>query len=363
MKYLILIFFSFSLFAKNKDCVKIGILGEYKRPTARTVQPFGVEIKRGVDLALEDIKLLKPCVSVEILDIENSAANIPDVIKTAHKKKNINLFLGLGTSDQALAAIPALKETKTLLITPTASSDDLLKANSRILMLFPRNSYIAEETIKEITKKHIEQVGIIYAENNRYSENMAKEFTKLYKNQGGKVVFSIPVRSGHIDLSSQLETLSKYKNTYIFLPLFELDVAKVISYLHSKKLSLAYIGADSWGTYSVVIRKVTKEIPYKAIVPVVYSPSQNSELNTPFVNKYEKLFQTSPSDLTAFSYEGLRLYQKMLAMCQESQLLNAPEECLAKSIPYQGISHVIKQASQMNILRPIQFMEHRNLAE
>jgi ABC-type branched-subunit amino acid transport system substrate-binding protein len=362
MKYLFLLLVTTTLQAKN-DCIKIGILGEYKRPTARTVQPFGVEIKRGVDLALEDIKNLKPCVKVELLDIENSAANIPDVIKVAHQKKNIHLFLGLGTTDQALAAIPALRETKTLLITPTASSDDLLKDNSRILMLFPRNSHIAEETIKEILRKNIQHVGIIYAENNRYSENMAKEFSKLYKEQGGKVIYSIPVRSGHIDLNTQLETLTKYKSTYVFLPLFELDVAKVISYLHSKKLSLSYIGADSWGTYSVVIRKVTKEIPYRAIVPIIYSPSQSSELNNIFVSKYEKLYKTSPSDFTAFSYEGIRLYQKMLAFCNEAHINATPEACLAKAIPYQGISHVIKHASQMNVDRPIQFMEHRNLAE
>lgn len=74
------------------ECLKVGLLGEFTRPTGSTLQPFGQEILRGIDLAQVASKKSPVCVKVSEIDIENSIANIPGHIERA-AKDGINVFI------------------------------------------------------------------------------------------------------------------------------------------------------------------------------------------------------------------------------------------------------------------------------
>lgn len=73
--FLSIIFFSFVYFPGHSyACLKIGLLGEFKRPTGSTKQPFGDEIKNGAELAVKYLSAnnnkKNKCLEYEIIDIE-----------------------------------------------------------------------------------------------------------------------------------------------------------------------------------------------------------------------------------------------------------------------------------------------------
>lgn len=335
----------------------VGVLGEFKRPTAGTTQPFGAEIEKGARLGLEQpgAPEASVCLHMELIDIANSIANIPDIIREAARKKGIHHFLGLGNSDQALAAGEALRETHSVLFTPTASSELLVEGDRRTVLLFPKNGQIAGFLAAQARKRGVKSVSIIYGKNSVYSRDMAELFAQKFEKLGGRVVRTIPVRIGHFSLQSNLDDLRRDDYTHLFLPLYELDVAKILSILQESGIKKQYIGTDSWGTQSKVIKAIAAGITFDALLPSIYSPTLKTAENESFVAGYRARYGAEPSDLSAFSYDGIRLIRQFAIACPG--LVDTGEKteaCLARTLPFQGVTGPIEARQGLALVRRLQ---------
>lgn len=333
------------------ECPTIAIIGEFSRANAGTQFPFGAEIRRGAELAR---KQPGSCLSFHYVDFGNSLANIPGAIKQEHANHGTTLFLGLGVSDQVLAALPALRSINGLLITPTATSDELTGPDSRAILMFPTNSKMAQKLAKETVRRKVKKVDVLYAANNRYSANMSQAFKQAFIEAGGVVSVEAPVRMGNISPDEILPRLRESQASHLFLPLFEVDVAKVVNLLHQAGIKRTYIGSDSWGVSLKVVRELTKEVPLEAWVPDVYSPDSDFPPNKRFVALYRAAYENAiPTDSSSFSFEGVLLYRKLLAACGVNDLLREPAACLRKVIPYEGISGRVTGSVGLALERPV----------
>ncbi len=314
--------------ASTQKCLKIGLLGEFEKKPGSFSQPFGKEILRGSELAK---KASSTCIEFEQIDIANSIANIDSLIRLG-SARGTKIFLGLGNSEAALAARTAINETKSLLITPTASSDALTVQPSRTILMFPTNSKIASRIVQELKKRKVKSVVSIFSAHNAYSENMNKVFKEEFKKVGGEV-FEFGVRSGRIDLRPIIADIKSHLKGYVFLPVFELDDAKIIAELSRSEMKPTYIGTDSWGTYSTTIKNLLKNSSVTALVPQIYDPGARFERNEQFVKAYKDNFSEPPTDLSAFSYDGVNLAIEIQESCP---LLDQDLElCLSKLKSFQ----------------------------
>ena len=346
----LVVLFSVSAFGK---CTMIGLLGEFNRKSSGATVHFGNEIKRGAKLAVDYLKKEnQACVDTLPFDINNSIADIPGAIVEAVNAYDVHLFVGLGTTDKSLASRKVLDKTKSILITPTASGNELTKSN-RIITMFPLNDQLAKQLAHVAYKKGARSVLIIYASNSIYSKDMMFAFKKAFEKIGGKVVLSLSQRSGNISLDKHIQKLKELKYSHIFLPLYELDVARVISLLSRNGIQKEYIGSDSWGTYSKLILKLTRNVNFSALVPMIYSPTIKTKTNSYFVKNYMKKFNSKPTDLAAFTFDGVRLYSKMLESCSAEEIRNKTVECLKKSLPFDSITGTIRSSQKLHLDRKV----------
>lgn len=338
------------------SCYKIGLLGQFKRPfKGSTSQPFGIEIQRGVSLALDEYRQANAniCFRTISYDINNTISNIPDIIKHAIEKENVHLFIGLGNSDEALMAANSLKSKKGILMTPTASLDELSQVGNRLITLYPKNSIIAKRMAFDSYRNGARKVLIIYGQNNKYSSNIAQNFEKDFTNLGGSIVYKISVRTSDVLLDKELINLKNKNYTHIFIPLFETDVAKIVSFLNSHNINKKLIGSDSWGTYSTIINSMTNNISYEVLLPLIYSSDLLNTTNKRFVKEYKKQFKSLPSDLAAFCYDGMFIYFKMAKICGMKKLLSEPETCASRITPINTTTGLITSFNKLNLNRPI----------
>lgn len=342
--------------AADKPCVRVALLGEFKRATARTAQPYGQEIERGARIGYEYVLSKEEpllCADFSTVDINNSVSNVGDSVVREYRERQISLFLGLGSSDQAIAAQEALKKTGTLLLTPTASSERLNVPGSRTIMLFPSNGRLAERIAEDTfaTKAQKAKLAIFFGANSEYSRDIADRFETAARARGVQSIQKTALRLGGIKKSDLASTPKD--TTHVFLPLYELDTARALTHLMEVIPNAQVLGTDSWGTVQRVLRRLLGPTRVHARIPSVYATEFETSENKMFFTSYRGSYGIDPTDLSAFSFDGILLLQKLLKTCGQKRLLETPESCLGSIFPIPLTTGIVRKSNRLAVDRPI----------
>lgn len=344
----------------TNNCIKVGVIGEFSKPTTGYTRYFGKEAYRGASVALNEMNThSKRCYSLIKIETNNELANISPLIET-NAKKGIHIYLGLGISSQIDVAINSLRKTKSVLLSPTASNDHI-DNYARIISLFPSQSQVAIKLTKYLLKKKVAKIDIIYSENHLYSRYMTQLFTNHFTNAGGKVDKTIALNSNSLSLQPYKKTLLQQKPRYVFIPMTDLNAAKIILELERIGVHAMIIGSDSWASYAGPLQKLINQNitsrKINAVIPIMYQPSMKNKTNSTFVHSFESKFGAKPNDLEAFSYDGLRLINNALNYCTLKKFKATPRQCFIKALPFESTTGMLEKGSKMTINRPIKMLE------
>lgn len=307
MKFIILSLFL--VFNASATCLKVGVLGEFSTTTSRTSYPYGLEIYRGLEIAKKTLK--DSCFDLVKIDINNNIANIDALIREFVKKSEIKHFIGLGTSEQAHAAITAINDTGAILLTPTATDDELLKKSKNIILLSSPNSIMVQKIALEVKNRGLKNLAIIYGQNNVYSQSMAELFEAELKKLKLNLTYKEGIRIGRRTKIENINFEKIKQADAVFLPIFEHDVVKVFGHLHSNNAMNFVIGTDSWGSDSKIISTLPDFVKKKILFSITpYDPAQNSIKQNDFYKRYYEIYGFNPMDIAAFSFEALLVLQK-----------------------------------------------------
>ena len=318
------ILFSIASFASSNNiasCTTIGVIGEFNQPTKGYSRYFGQETLLGTKVASNAIKDSQ-CFKIKPIETNNQLSNISFLIeKAAHQ--GIHFFIGLGTSEQALLAIPMLERTNSFLLSPTASDEKIIK-NARIVTFFPSNKEITEATAKKMIQIGMNRVVIIYTENHYYSSETEKHFVAAFKDMGGTIPLIINERAGNLTLTPYKQALLEEKMTPVFLPDCDLDAAKIILELKELGSGSTIIGADSWSTYSSSVedylKNTDKPFIVNIMIPKITASLFHKKIERPFNHFFNQKNEKSPTDMTLFSYDAVFAINKATNFCQNKNL-------------------------------------------
>lgn len=298
-------------FIAHADCTKIGVLGEFSTTTSRTSYPYGQEIYRGLEIG-KSLNTMKRFDLVKI-DINNNIANIDGLIRKNAAELGIKFFIGLGTSEQAHAALNAIDVTGSVLVTPTATDDKLLARSKNVILLSPPNSELAKKIVQETKGRGLKKIALIYGGNNVYSQSMTDFFEDEAKKSGLEIIYKAAIRIGRSTKIKGLD-ISKIKSAdALFLPIFENDVIKVLGHLHKKNALIKVIGTDSWGSDSKIVSTLPDFVKKHILFSVTsYYPGLEAVSGNVFYKTYSKRYGTTPMDIAAFSFEALNLVDQRI---------------------------------------------------
>ena len=360
MKFYVALIFAvttqISFAAKSPACTKIGILGEFKSLTRGFYQHFGTETRRGAEIAvswLNQKNAHSVCFEFENFETDNSVANLPRILRNA-AAKGFRLFIGLGISDQAMGAKKVLEETGSILISPTASSTELLGAQGRIIVVYPTNQIIGHSLAQHARSRGIQKILSVYVSRGRYSEDMHRHFSDEFI-RGGGALEAISIRPHNSNFFEVVETIKKNNFAFVFAPLFEVDAARLIAAVARHSENIEYVGTDSWGTYSKVIRRLVKNEKLKAMVPKIYDPDFKSAENQYLVSEFAKVNGSKlPTDLVAFSFDSLLIAHSLTQNCPKLTSKTNVATCLSRSLPIASTMGPLKAHENLSIKREIQ---------
>ncbi len=181
---------------ENKEPIKIGYIGGL---TGR-VADLGIAGRDGVILAVEEVnaaggingKAVKLIVKDDKQDEETARRGVDELIA-----EGVVSIIGHMTSSISVATLPIANEKKILMMSPTASTNDLTGIDDYFFRVYPAGA----EATKRLARHALQDMGlktmtVVYDIGNRaYTESMYSYFRKEYESLGGKVVNAVTYKS------------------------------------------------------------------------------------------------------------------------------------------------------------------------
>ncbi len=194
--------------AKELPRIKVGVMMAFTGGSSS----MGYGAMKGIQLAKKQLG----AENIEITQMDSKCD--PKAAADAVKKliaQHVAAIIGEGCSSASVAALPAANNSKTVMISPSASSTALSIPDDYFFRVVPPDTFQGEYIAQAIYDKGIRTVAVFYT-NEPYGTSMNKVFQERFEALGGKVVATASGEPDVIDLKAQMTELKTANAQAIF---------------------------------------------------------------------------------------------------------------------------------------------------
>ena len=228
------------------DAIKIGYVG----PTTGDYSSFGIDISRGVELAVKDHPQIKGFdIEVLIEDTQGTPEQGAAVANKLSADSQVVGVVGHTFSGSTEVAIPIYEESHIVMVSPSATNPDLTKMGSAVF----NRVVFHDEMQGDFAAAYIkEQLGVntiaIMHDGGAYGQGLAEMTAGFFEGLGGTVVGSEPITPGETDYSAPLAAIAALEPELIYYGGYDSDAAVLVSQMAGAGLTdVMFFGCD--GTY------------------------------------------------------------------------------------------------------------------
>jgi branched-chain amino acid transport system substrate-binding protein len=289
------VFFGFgcSAPAPAPGVVKVGVITVLTGEAAA----YGTYTKNGLELALQEIG---PS-SVQLV-YQDSKADPQEAVRVFKELQasGVPIVIGPFTSTEARQVGPEAQRTGVVMLTTSATADDLSSVGDHVFMMLPPNSKQgidqADYAAKDLKAK---RAAILYRQN-PYGQSLRASFVDTFKAQGGQIVGDESFPDGAEDFRNQLRVLAKTKPEILFIPAHDADTGRILR--QAKEIGFPptkFLGGDGSMTPTML------QLAGSAATGSIYSNVASTD--DAFAKSYRAKYQTDPSPYAASAYDALKV--------------------------------------------------------
>ncbi len=275
---------------------------------------------------------------VLIVSDHNRIENAEKVAQELGVKNDVLAVVGHFRSDTTLAAIEAYQQQNLLLISPTATSEDLSKVCKPahphcFFRVVPSNRVIAKTLARYLKKENKQRAAIFFNPNSNYSTSLQLLMKESFAEVGGEVVAEIPF-SENLDTINQLK--KKKADVIVLFPttdgLTSDWAVQVIEYAKQHKYLI--VGGDSLESTKILRRIAENETGAVMAVPW-HKGINNQEFLTP------KSWRQSVNWHTVLAYDATRTLLAALEKLSSPNRMNLRKVMADDNFKATGVTGVI----------------------
>lgn len=337
------------LFADADDTFCIGATG----PLTGDNSSYGISVQRGAQIAIDEINaaggLNGHKFSFEMLD-DVAAADKAATGYTSLYEAGMQISIGSVTSGACKSFADAAKADNVLLLTPSASADNVINAGDhafRVCFGDPQQGDLAADALVEADYA---KIGVIYDTSDPYSDGIYKAFiarmTALEKAENTHYVVKSFDSDNNKDFATQVTDLKNAGCDVLFLPFYYTQAGLVAKNAASIGYNVPIFGCDGLdGIKGQLDDTVTANIKY--ITP--FDVNSTDAKVTAFVNAYKAKYNNeTPDQFAADGYDAVMiLFEAMKAAnvtdvnISASDLTNAVKAVLTNgTFRYTGVTGI-----------------------
>lgn len=291
---------------KEPKQIKIGAI----LPLTGDQSPYGEALKKGMDLACEEINNRGRILGKKLVVIYEDDRGDPKTGVSAYRKlatvDKTPMVIGAMFSAVTLAIAPIAEKDKIVLLSPTSSAVDLTYAGDYIFRIYPSDTYdgvfLADFTYNRLKAKSVSIIYLQVASIAAVSDVFKQNFKKL----GGKVLSMQGYKEGDTEFRTLLLKAKNEKSDIVFIPGYLKEMATLLKQTKELGIKKQFLSISTFYDPKIL------ELAGNAAEGVLFSsPMFDPKSETPemkeFVTKYKAKYGNEPDILGGYGYDVVNI--------------------------------------------------------
>ncbi len=288
----------------GKASGKEWLVGAYLSLTGEQSK-FGEDTKRGIELAIEEInaaggvreKPIKVIYEDDKSKVEEATQKVQQLID---RDKVIALLGEIASSISKPAAIIA-NQKKVPMITPSSTHPDVTKTGEYAFRVCFTDDFQgkagADFCVKSLGKT---KIGLMYAQNDLYSQGLAAEFKKAVAAAGGEIVVEKTFTDTETNFTTYIKEVKEKNPEIIYCPIYYNQMTPIGRQAKAEGISGdMFVGGDGWSGDDTLLKELEG-----GYFTDHYAPDVPWAQGKKFVEAFKKKFNQTPSSLAACGYDA-----------------------------------------------------------
>lgn len=304
--------------------------------TGKDAEPYGLPMKRGFELAQEEINMLSPMPLMFIsADDQSSEAGAIEAVQQL-VDQGVPAIVGIAISDYLEDAFPIAQEAGVVAFSSVSSAAGLSKKIGDYVFRTGLAVDIMNPSGVMAThgKLGYTKVALIYDAADTYSKSSNEELKKALEASGVEILTEETLQTGATDFTEQLTNIMNMAPEALFVSALSVEMTQVI-------IQAGTLGIPD--TVQLIVPDLTaKEIQEAgdaaegAIAFTGWTSLSNIPGNQEFIQKYQTKYGIDPEPWAAQSYATLHILAAAIAKAQSADAA-AIRDALAQTMDFATI--------------------------
>ncbi|NUO48743.1 MAG: ABC transporter substrate-binding protein, partial [Polyangiaceae bacterium] len=279
---------------------------------------FGEDTKRGIELAIEEINgaggvKSKP-IKVIFEDDKSKVEEATQKVQQLIDRDKVIAVLGEIASSISKPAAIICNQKKVPMITPSSTHPDVTKTGEYAFRVCFTDDFQgkagADFCVKSLGKK---KIGLMFAENDLYSQGLAAEFKKGVEAAGGEIVVEKKFTKDESNFTTYIKGVKDSGAEVVYCPIYYKQMTQIWRQAKAEGMTGdQFVGGDGWSGDDQLLKELEG-----GYFTDHYAPDIPSEKSKKFVEAFKKKFNQTPSSLAACGYDAAMVLADSIKRAKE----------------------------------------------
>ncbi|MDR1588055.1 MAG: ABC transporter substrate-binding protein [Treponema sp.] len=296
--------------SKESDTITIGGIFPLSGPVA----VYGVEARKGIELAIEEINAAGGVNGKKFALVSEDDTGNPEITVNAYRKltaqDKVNVIIGSLTSGCTIAITSLAQAQKVVLVAPAATAEAVTDAGDyifRACFIDPFQGTVGGTFAANTLKAR--RAAVLYDNGNDYSVGLKDNFVPAFEKAGGTVVAQESYITNDVDFNAQITKIKAANPDVVYLPDYYSTVALIAKQLRAQGINSPIVGADGWDGLT---ENAGDEV-LNGFYSNHYASDSTESKVVNFVKTFTSKFGTVPNAFSALGYDSMYLVKDAVA--------------------------------------------------
>jgi branched-chain amino acid transport system substrate-binding protein len=273
------------------------------------VAPYGNQVTRGLDLALEEVNAEGGFKGGPIQLIYRDDGTNPEKGREAVldliTNEGVNVIIGAVSSPVTLEIAPICEKKEVLLLSPTASAPRISEAGEFIFRNYPSDILEGTAMADFARRLGVRRVAI-FALDNEFGSGLAEVFTRRFESKSRRVVETFRItEEDTASFPDMIQEIKEQEPQGVYLVAYEEIMTKLLEQLQAAGCKGLKMGSGA--VTEDLIERAGEAAEHLVYPQPVFEPDSDDPAVRAFVEAFRAKYSREPDIYAAHGYDALKL--------------------------------------------------------